>query len=236
MDPETYNFICNGLSRLLSAGMRQEALAFWAQYFPGVAMPTALEVAAAEGTLITTEMVSATLVAEELVAAEAALTLTAVEVDAAIALTEATITEAEWMITMRAAQAAAGAGLRASARWVPQGRGLIIVLALGMFAFHAATGARAASAESKPTPKKPDSIAACMRSLYALYVMKSMMLMLNNPRQKYRMYSFDEWRVQVFHPMLRQIRASAPERERLRAKARFDDLVRRSQRPDPWKI
>jgi len=223
MDPQSYRFVCNCLAQLISAGMAKEAMAFWAQNFPGLAMPTVIETSITEGTLISVEMIEAAIAGEEIAAIDAALTVAAVEVevDAVVAVADAALAEADFLMLLEAAEAATIAGLRASARWIPPGRGLIIILAVGMFALHAATGSPRVAALGRSEPKKPDSIATAMRSLYSMYVLQSLMVMLANRAKKLRMYKFDEWRVQVFHPLMRKLRASAPERAKLHAKMRL---------------
>jgi len=237
MELSTFHFVCNCLANMITSGHTTAVAGFWARYFPGIVMPAAMEVlGASEGTLITAGMVEELIVAAGAVqaigAADAVVTLVAVEieVDAAVAATTTgVLTEAEWLLTMRAAQVASGGLIRTAAGWTPQGRTLVIILAVGTLAVSLAAGSRSASAQGMPVPKKPESLSACMRSLYSLYLLKSFALMLSKPTMKYRMYKFDEWRVQVFHPMLKRVIASAPERERLREKAKLNRLIEQAQ-------
>ncbi len=246
-----YLSVCAGAKRLMEAGYMEEAAAFWARAYTGMAMPALADIEIA-GTLITGEMADAALATaaanmastaatgiEEVIRVEAALDIAAVQVDAVTltaaaggaAVDGALVAEGD-LIALRAAAIAAGRTGGTVARWIPQGRILSIILTLGLFALQA----KMVFGETAPPPKKPETISDVMRVLYAFYLMKSMMFTLAHPTQKYRTYTSQEWRVQVFHPLLQKLRSSAPERAKMRAKAHLDELIRKSQRPDPWKI
>lgn len=251
MDQAFYLSVCASVKNMMDAGYVEEAMAIWARNFPGMAMPALADIEAA-GTIITGDMADAALTTaaanmagtaatgiEETIRVEAALDLAAAQVDAVTLTTAAgdaaiaggLVADAD-VIAMRAAAVAAGRTGGTLVRWIPQGRILSLILTVGLLAFHA----KMAWADDAPPPKKPETISDCMRTLYAFYLMKTLMFTLAHPGQKYRSYTFQEWRVRVFHPLLQKLRASAPERAKMRAKAQLDELIRKSQRPDPWKI
>lgn len=237
IDPAKLEYAAQVMARLVSAGLGVQAAAFWGTMFPGTAVPVAADIAAVEGTVITGAMLDGAAVAgAEIVAADAAATIVAVEVEvdaAAAALTGAALTEAEWFAVMRAAAIAARTLVQTV---VPEVRGAVILLAVGTMLVGLAAGSRPVQAQEMPKPKKPDNIAACMQSLYSMYLFKSFLLMLSKPRTKYRMYRFDEWRVSVFHPLLKKLMASAPERKRLREKARLDELIQQTRYKRPGEM